>query len=169
MLNQNDMNNNVTGRRLLVAIMALLLACCKKETADVVLSQVAARPVILNLLDSIDHFSLFRYTVKKANLDTAIKSNGNYTVFALDNASMTAAGLTKDHIDQLNADTLNKLISYHIVIGGFPDSVLAQSPNYVGAQTIRQDVSHTLLTGYRTYRQYLYIMLQEGKLYVNTQ
>ena len=163
------MKNSWMNRYIVGACMALLLVCCKKDADTIAPPPVQVLPGVLNMLDSINQFSLFRYALTKANLDTAIDPRGNYTVFAIDNAAMNTAGFTTAGIDRLSIDSLQKLFSYHIAIGGFPDSVLAGSANYVGAQTIRQDISFTPSAGYRTYRQYLYIMLQGGKLVVNTQ
>jgi uncharacterized surface protein with fasciclin (FAS1) repeats len=154
---------------MLLGCFALLLAACKKETVLQPSPPLPALPGILKVLDSMENFSLFRYALKKANLDTALSSRGIYTIFATDNPGMNAAGLSKDGIDRLTADSLYKLFSYPVAIGNYPDSVLAESANYVGVQSIRQEISFVPATGYRTYRQYLYIGIQGGKLYVNAQ
>ena len=156
-------------RHMVLASMVVLLVCCNKEKGMAPQEPVAALPDVLSRLDSMPDCSLFRYAIKKTGLDTAITPARTYTAFAIDNATLTAAGLDRNGIDRLSVDSIQKLFGYHVVIGAFPDSVLRDVANFAGAQTIRQDVSFTPGTGYRTLRQYLYIKLAGGTLNVNGQ
>ena len=52
--------------------------------------------------------------LEKANLTTALKGEGPFTVFAPSDAAFTAAGISLDDFD---ADTLANILTYHVVSG----------------------------------------------------
>ena len=52
--------------------------------------------------------------LEKANLTTALKEEGPFTVFAPSDAAFTAAGISLDDFD---ADTLANILTYHVVSG----------------------------------------------------
>ena len=52
--------------------------------------------------------------LEKANLTTALKGEGPFTVFAPSDAAFTAAGIS---LDDLDADTLANILTYHVVSG----------------------------------------------------
>ena len=52
--------------------------------------------------------------IEKANLTTALKGEGPFTVFAPSDAAFTAAGISLDDFD---ADTLANILTYHVVSG----------------------------------------------------
>ena len=52
--------------------------------------------------------------LEKANLTTTLKGEGPFTVFAPSDAAFTAAGIS---LDDLDADTLANILTYHVVSG----------------------------------------------------
>ena len=60
-----------------------------------------------------NHTSLVA-ALEKANLTTALKGEGPFTVFAPSDAAFTAAGISLDDFD---ADTLANILTYHVVSG----------------------------------------------------
>lgn len=108
-------------------------------------------------------FHLFNQAFVRTRLDS---NYDFYTVFAPSDSAMTAVGLTSATIDNLPADSLDKIVGYHIARGVYGDTVLENTPLTVQAPTVRQDANFTYQYGWLYYQQNLYIR-KKGTLYIN--
>src|SRR6202012_5509893 len=79
---------------------------------------------VRKMLDSVPQFSIFAYACSKAGITSGLQPNAFYTLFVPTDSAMQAAGLSRSGIDQLSADSLAKIIRYHITYGSLADTVL---------------------------------------------
>jgi transforming growth factor-beta-induced protein len=107
----------------------------KVTTADVtakngvihVVDKVILPPSIVNIALDNDNFSILVQAVVKAGLVDALSGTGPFTVFAPTNAAFTAlfAQLGISGIDNLTAEQLIPILTYHVVSGNVLSSALS--------------------------------------------
>ena len=91
-------------------IAVLSLSSCKKDDEDVL---APAPNTITDVVVNTATFSVLKEAVVKAGLDGTLKGSGPFTVFAPDNASFAAAGITSATVAALTPDQLKSLLLYH--------------------------------------------------------
>ncbi|HMU08999.1 MAG TPA: fasciclin domain-containing protein [Ferruginibacter sp.] len=102
-----------TINRVLLAVFSgalISLASCKKDDDEIV-TQVPS--TITDVVVNTPTFSVLKEAVVKAGLDGTLKGAGPFTVFAPDNASFAAAGITSATVAALTPDQLKSLLLYH--------------------------------------------------------
>jgi transforming growth factor-beta-induced protein len=107
----------------------------KVTTADVtakngvihVVDKVILPPSIVNIALDNDNFSILVQAVVKAGLVDALSGTGPFTVFAPTNAAFTAlfAQLGISGIDNLTAEQLIPILTYHVVSGNVLSTALS--------------------------------------------
>ncbi|TDW97239.1 fasciclin domain-containing protein [Dinghuibacter silviterrae] len=120
---------------------------------------------LVQVLDSSD-CHLFDQAFHRVGLDTTLKTNGGYTIFAPSDSAMTAAGLTSQAIAALPIDSLAQIVRYHVVAGAYSDAALTSAEVSVQAASLRADISLDTLLGDVVYQQNLYIK-ENGVVYIN--
>ncbi|HSO87349.1 MAG TPA: fasciclin domain-containing protein [Draconibacterium sp.] len=107
----------------------------KVTTADItakngvihVVDKVILPPSIVNIALDNDNFSILVQAVVKAGLVDALSATGPFTVFAPTNAAFTAlfAQLGISGIDNLTAEQLIPILTYHVVSGNVLSTALS--------------------------------------------
>jgi transforming growth factor-beta-induced protein len=107
----------------------------KVTTADVaakngvihVVDKVILPPSVVNIALDNDNFSILVQAVVKAGLVDALSGSGPFTVFAPTNAAFTAlfAQLGISGIDNLTAEQLTPILTYHVVSGNVLSTALS--------------------------------------------
>jgi uncharacterized surface protein with fasciclin (FAS1) repeats len=106
-------------------LLIAMVSCNKDVPAPVPVTFPAngTTPTIATLLDAPD-MSIFKAAVTKAGLISSLSNTSlRFTVFAPDDAAMTASGITLAAVNALPLTTIVPLIQYHVV----PQTVLAAS------------------------------------------
>ena len=120
----------------------LLLSSCLKKN-DVTLNHGA--PLTFSGKDMVktlageSSLKLFYTAFIKLSLDKEISADKGFTIFALTDSAMTAAGLNAATINKLSTDSLRKLISYQIVSGSFSNTALTNSVTASQLNTLKID------------------------------
>lgn len=115
---------------------------------------------------AVDSLSLFYQAVQRLGYTSLFESTGNYTVMAPGNSAMQARGLNSSRINAMPADSLRKLIAYHILPGAYPDSSLKSLAFSQVIETLRADTAFIPGKGYTVTKSYLYVQ-QGDSLYLN--
>jgi transforming growth factor-beta-induced protein len=107
----------------------------KVTTADIaakngvihVVDKVILPPSVVNIAIDNENFSILVQAVVKAGLVDALSGSGPFTVFAPTNAAFNAlfAQLGISGIDNLTADQLTPILTYHVVSGNVLSSALS--------------------------------------------
>src|SRR5690606_29384138 len=90
-----------------VGLSSMMLACSDDDN-----NMIPNKTIVDVVVESSD-FSTLESTVLKANLASTLSGNGPFTVFAPDNESFTASGVTSSVIESLSADQLKDILLYH--------------------------------------------------------
>lgn len=83
--------------------------------------------------------ALYNQAYKRLGIDKEMDHNKGYTIFAVKDAGMIAAGLTAEKISSLPLDSLAKLIRYHILSGALDDNAILSAAFTLITPTFRQD------------------------------
>jgi len=92
-----------------------------------VVDKVILPPSVVNIAIDNENFSILVQAVVKAGLVDALSGSGPFTVFAPTNAAFNAlfAQLGISGIDNLTADQLTPILTYHVVSGNVLSSALS--------------------------------------------
>lgn len=92
-----------------------------------VVDKVILPPSVVNIALDNDNFSILVQAVVKAGLVDALSGTGPFTVFAPTNAAFTAlfAQLGISGIDNLTAEQLTPILTYHVVSGNVLSTALS--------------------------------------------
>lgn len=85
--------------------------------------------------------SLFLQAAQKIGLDSLLRPDQYFTVFAPVDNAMIAAGLDKGHIESLPADSLKKIVLFHIAQGAYSQAALTTALYSVEMKSLRKDLS----------------------------
>lgn len=91
-----------------VGLSSMMLACSDDDDNNMIPNKT-----IVDVVVESSDFSTLESTVLKANLASTLSGNGPFTVFAPDNESFTASGVTSSVIESLSADQLKDILLYH--------------------------------------------------------
>ncbi|WP_461790746.1 fasciclin domain-containing protein [Pedobacter sp.] len=112
-----------------------LFSSCKKDNDS---------PENLSIADVVaadDNFSLLETALNHAQLTGTLKGEGNFTVFAPNNAAFAAAGLDTDaKIMAMSAETLKQILLYHVLPNRTPASAIPTAANTAGATSANANV-----------------------------
>src|SRR5690606_13083069 len=86
----------------------MMLACSDDDDNNMIPNKT-----IVDVVVESSDFSTLESTVLKANLASTLSGNGPFTVFAPDNESFTASGVTSIVIEGLAADQLKVILTDH--------------------------------------------------------
>jgi len=97
----------------------------------------ASRSIIQNAVNSKDHTTLVA-TVKAGGLVDTLEGPGPFTVFAPTNAAFAALppGTVDTLLKRENKDTLDKILTYHVVAGRLDSSALDQQITTGGGKAV---------------------------------
>lgn len=151
----------------LVLVLFVLAGCLKNA--------IQAPPPPLHSSDTTNNIRavlaagplhIFYAALHKAGLDTALPAGQPFTVFAPTDSAFTAAGITMQSLSSISADSLARLIRYHIVQGLFADGNLQVSQGNVAAPSILTRLAFDSAHGYSSYRYYIFLD-RKNRLYIN--
>lgn len=112
-----------------------LFSSCKKDNDE---------PQNLSIADIVaadDNFSLLETALNHAQLTGTLKGEGNFTVFAPNNAAFAAAGLDTDaKITAMSAETLKQILLYHVLPNRTPASSIPTATNTAVATSANANV-----------------------------
>jgi len=151
----------------LLIVLPVLITSCYKQAVKDIPSKLPGLPTIAQMLDSIPDFKLFNAAMKKAGADSILSSSDLSTVFCLKDADMIAGGLDQQTIQTLSADSLMKIMLYHIANGALAEDYLKNAGSYIHVLTRRRDVSFTSQAGFKQFKHMIYVKIKDGKLYIN--
>ncbi len=83
--------------------------------------------------------ALYNQAYTRLGIDKEMDHNKGYTIFAVKDAGMIAAGLTAEKISSLPLDSLAKLIRYHNLSGALDDNAILSAAFTLITSTLRQD------------------------------
>jgi uncharacterized surface protein with fasciclin (FAS1) repeats len=116
------------------ASAALFSSCKKDDDAPEDLS-------IADIVAADDNFSLLETALNHAQLTGNLKGEGNFTVFAPNNAAFAAAGLETDaKIMAMSAETLKQILLYHVLPNRTPASAIPTAANTAVATSANANV-----------------------------
>jgi uncharacterized surface protein with fasciclin (FAS1) repeats len=98
---------------LIAVLLACVFVCCKKSSYDYPDNKVSLYTI---LAEDNPTYSLFKYAVDLAGLKDTL-SNGNFTLFAPNNAAMSSAGVTTATMYAMSKDSLSTWVKNHMVAG----------------------------------------------------
>lgn len=104
----------------------LLLAGCKKSDEEN--NTVEVKTITETIMDE-PSLSILESAVIKANLGVPLASSREITLFAPDDAALTAAGLTDQAVAAASPDDLKTILQYHVISGRKPAAELPAGPN----------------------------------------
>lgn len=117
-------------------------------------------------LSRIDTLSLFRQALDRIGFTPRLETSNAFTIFAPGDQAMKAAGLDAAKIQSIELDSLNMIISYHIIPGALDNGSLESLPITKFMETLRKDTIEIPFQGSKI--QSTYMSLQRGdKQYVN--
>ena len=107
----------------------------------------ASRSIIQNAVNSKDHTALVA-AVKAGGLVDTLEGPGPFTVFAPTNAAFAALppGTVDTLLKRENKDTLDKILTYHVVAGRLDSSALDQQITTGGGKAVLKTVQGEPLT-----------------------
>lgn len=109
-----------------LAIVSIATSCSKDDDKE----PAPAQQNIVEIVVANNDFSLLEAAVKRADLVTTLSGNGPFTVFAPTNAAFIAAGLdTEAKINALPAETLRKILLYHVAGSSIPAASIPTGNN----------------------------------------
>ncbi|NML22616.1 hypothetical protein HHL16_17165 [Pseudoflavitalea sp. G-6-1-2] len=161
----------IIDKHQLTGICLLLLVatgCIKKSDSPIEKSDPLqfAEGNLKKELDKIDTLSLFRKALDRIGFTPRLESSNAFTIFAVGDKAMRAEGLDEAAIQSIRLDSLNKIISYHILPGALDNGALESLPITKFIQTLRKDTISIPFQGSKI--QHTYMSVQRGdKQYVN--
>lgn len=112
---------SIAGRLSIIAVLVMTLGACNKLYEPVPYTAYSEGDVANTLAKKIAanaNYSIFNTALTRAGLNATLDvANANFTVFAPDNAAMTASGLSLTVVNALPVATLTSLLNYHIIPG----------------------------------------------------
>lgn len=76
------------------------------------------------LIENDASFSILKAAITKAGLTNVLKAGNKLTVFAPDDAALTASGISLAAVNALPASQLQSLLSYHIIPQALPSAAI---------------------------------------------
>lgn len=121
---------------LMVALVgSAFFSSCKKD------NDVQENLSIADIVAADDNFSLLETALNHAQLTGTLKGEGNFTVFAPNNAAFAAAGLDTDaKITAMSAETLKQILLYHVLPNRTPASAIPTASNTAVATSANANV-----------------------------
>lgn len=108
---------------LLLAVVLFSLQACNKEFEDIEAPAPTAPPSATagDLIDTDASFSILKAAVTKAGIMNVLKNPENkITVFAPDDAALTASGVSLAVVNGMPAAQLQSILSYHVIAQALP-------------------------------------------------
>ena len=127
----------LSGKKIGVLFAALTAAfvsmqSCNKEFDDIgEVETLKPMQTAGDLIETDGSFSILKAAVTKAGLWDVLKNPGNnLTVFAPDDAALTASGISMAAVDALPAGQLQSLLQYHVIAQALPaEQISTDFPN----------------------------------------
>ncbi|WP_113635135.1 fasciclin domain-containing protein [Nubsella zeaxanthinifaciens] len=121
---------------LMVALVgSAFFSSCKKD------NDVQENLSIADIVAADDNFSLLETALNHAQLTGTLKGEGNFTLFAPNNAAFAAAGLDTDaKITAMSAETLKQILLYHVLPNRTPASAIPTASNTAVATSANANV-----------------------------
>jgi uncharacterized surface protein with fasciclin (FAS1) repeats len=153
---------------MIVIVGICMSLSCRKVTDSPLRTSIQMTDTAGSLIQALDSSSchLFDQAFHRAALDTALLSNGAYTMLAPTDSAMEAAGLTSQVIGALSVDSLMKIVRYHITHGAYSDVALLTAPASVQAPTLLVNITLDTVLGDLEYQQNVYLK-ENTVLYAN--
>ncbi|GAA4312367.1 hypothetical protein GCM10023149_07700 [Mucilaginibacter gynuensis] len=150
--------------------LTLTLSGCLKAS-DAQLNPEPALPFkgdnLVKTLAGQSSLHLFYQAFNRLKLAASIDSSKAYTIFAPTDSAMMAAGLDEAGINQLDIDSLRKLITYQIGIGALDERALSNSVVTPQIITLKKDPVKDPSTGTIYQRSPILFVKQTGAIYFN--
>lgn len=109
---------------LALATSSAVITGCSKDDDPVTVDNTIAGKVI-----STAEFSTLEEAMNKAGLQTTLRGNGPYTVFAPDNNAFAASGITSSVLNSLTTQQVSAILLYHTVAGEIMAADVPAGPN----------------------------------------
>jgi uncharacterized surface protein with fasciclin (FAS1) repeats len=153
---------------LLLILLTGWTACLKPSDSDIQAShsQPFVNSDLKKALSNTASLKLFNQAFVRLGVDKLIDTSKGYTIFAPTDDAMIAAGLNEQVINSLSADSLRKLITYHIVSAALDELALKNTILSVNGATLRSDTTFDQATGFTVTPYTLYVQ-QTGSFYFN--
>lgn len=160
---------NLTLVLLGLSLTVLISSCLKKSDADLVPG--AAIPFkgddLVKTLSAQSSLHLFNLAFNRLGLAASVTPDKGFTIFAPTDSAMKAAGLDEAGINNLNIDSLRKLITYHVGIGSLDDRALSNSVITPQISTLKQDPVKDPSTGAVYFKAPDLFVKESGAIYFN--
>jgi uncharacterized surface protein with fasciclin (FAS1) repeats len=128
-----SINYKKTFRLTIAAFTLLVFYSCNKEFDKITSNQIGVigGQTAGDLIDSDQSFSILKAALSKAGMLATLKNPGSrFTVWAPDDAALTASGISLNVVNTLPASQLQSIFSYHIIPQALPASQIPTSfPN----------------------------------------
>src|ERR1700758_5532481 len=130
-----------------IAVAAASMALAAKNPMVGGNEMYPTRTIVDNAVNSADHTTLVA-AVKAAGLVDTLKGPGPFTVFAPVNAAFAAlpAGTVDTLLKPENKDTLDKVLTYHVIAGRLDSGMLDQQIANGGGKAVLKTVQGDSLT-----------------------
>jgi uncharacterized surface protein with fasciclin (FAS1) repeats len=103
--------NRFVQTAFIVMALAITVSSCNKDEIGDLPSTNTITDVVVNGAD----FSTLESAVLKAGLETTLKGDGPFTVFAPNNAAFAASGISQSTLDNMTAAQVEALLLYHTI------------------------------------------------------
>lgn len=91
--------------------------------------EVSSNQTIASIVTSTPAFSTLSQAVTKAGLGATLNGNGEFTVFAPNNAAFEASGITNATLASLTAEQTKDILLYHTLASKVASSAVPAGPN----------------------------------------
>jgi uncharacterized surface protein with fasciclin (FAS1) repeats len=155
---------------LLLLAMLIMAAGCIKSSDSLIPASTSLtfdKGNLKKALEGVDSLRLFYQALSRAGYAGMLETNNSYTLFAPGNTAMQAAGLNAEKIRQLSPDSLRKIVSYHMLSGGYDDNAFQALLITSFMPTLKIDT--VLVPTQKFITQTAYLSIQKGdQLYINS-
>ena len=112
----------------LVLVMAgtVMVSCSDDDDNQM---EVSSNQTIASIVTSTPAFSTLSQAVTKAGLGATLNGNGEFTVFAPNNAAFEASGITNATLASLTAEQTKDILLYHTLASKVASSAVPAGPN----------------------------------------
>jgi len=168
MMKKKLLNTNLLILLLLTALGGALSSCLKKSDAEIKPSESLSfeGKNLIKVLQAESSLQLFNRAFDRLKLAEMVTNDKGFTIFALSDSAMIAAGLDAQAVDAMPIDTLRKRITSQITFGAYDDKALTNSTTAIQISTLNGGVQATPSGGTIFVYAPVYIKEQDG-LYFN--
>lgn len=123
----NSMVKSITKVGLGLVIASSILVGCNDDDDNQIES--STNQTIASIVSTTSQFSTLNQAVAKAGLGSTLSGNGEFTVFAPNNAAFEASGISSSVLASLTADQTKDILLYHTLANKVVSSAVPAGPN----------------------------------------